>query len=122
MTPAQIAALATLAFRGLLIVVLIVVVLRGCGKLEDLAAGPYKAEAAASRGNLEAAKDAATHQNVSISGRAAAGKARQERSAKAVAEAGKPQLKRAEEIASTPAPGSTPTERAINRINAEMGQ
>jgi type IV secretory pathway TrbL component len=114
-------AAATLLFRLALVAVAIVLALMFFGKIErTILAGP-KAELAASRGNQAASKGAIDEANAATKGRAAEGTKRKAESAKAVAEAGKGGEASAAAIRAAPAVGDTDYERAMNRIDRELG-
>lgn len=116
MTPGQIVWLVRLGAGA----VLALVVMGYMHGFLDLVRAPLEAQLDASRANQAAAKAGVERQNKSIDDARAASARRKEASAKAVEEAGKPALQRAEDIVAKPAPGDTPLARAANRINAEF--
>lgn len=100
---------------GLLVVIAVVFVLRGC---TNLVQAPAKLESAL--GDNKAFAAGAGKQNAAVDAMANASKNRKAVSEAAVAAAGKKEAAEAAKILATPAKGDTPLERAANRINAEF--
>lgn len=79
------------------------------------------AELKAARANNMALKSEVDAQNKAVDALAMAAAARKEKSAAAVNAAGGVQFKRADEIRAAPAQGESDYERAMNRIDRELG-
>lgn len=82
---------------------------------------PVQAELSAARGNNAALKSGAEAQNRGVDGLKTASDQRKATSAAAVAAAGKPQQQRAGEILAAQPVGASDYERAMNRIDRELG-
>jgi hypothetical protein len=82
---------------------------------------PVKAELNAALGDNKALAKGIEDQNKGVDALAEGAKKRKAASAAAVKAAGNGDLDAAAKIMATPAKGSTPLERAANRINAEFG-
>lgn len=121
MTPAQIEVVAVLVFRIGLVVALIVAVLFGLGKCESMVEAPLKAELAASRGNQAAGKAAVDAQNKGVDAMVTDSKDRKAKSEAAVKTAGEQNYQRAAEIRAAAPDGESDYDRAVNRINRELG-
>jgi len=80
-----------------------------------------QAELDAARGNNAALGAGVTAQNKGIEATQADGRARKDRSRAAVARAGEENFNRAQGIRAAPAVGETDYERAVNRIDRELG-
>jgi hypothetical protein len=111
----------TIGFRVLLGVGVVLAVMFGLGKFERLVQAPVQAQLEASRGNQAAAKASVGKQNAAVDELRAKGEASQAKSAAAVKTAGEPSYEHARAIAAAPAEGATDYERAMNRIDRELG-
>jgi Sec-independent protein translocase protein TatA len=101
------------------VVAVIVALLFGADKVAALFQAPAKFEAAAGANAAFKAADDITNANVAKMAQDA--KDRKAASKKASENAGKGEAAKAAAIQATPAVGSTPVERAANRINSEFG-
>ena len=111
--------LSLLALRGVLVVACVLTLWWAGDRLVGLIQAPARLEAA--QGNNAAFKAATEHQNANIDALQRDAAARKKRSEDAVNRAGGVQFKRAEEIQAAPAVGETDYERAVNRIDRELG-
>ncbi len=82
---------------------------------------PLQAELNASRGNQAAGKAANDHQSAAVDALKTGSDKKKAVSRAAVAKAGEKEFADAAAIAAKPAPGATAVDRAVNRINAELG-
>lgn len=122
MTPAQIAALATLAFRGLLIIALIVAVLYAFGGFKHLLTAPLETQVEVGRANNQGFKEAAEHSNKGVDGLKTDAEKRQDKGRAAVKSAGKPEEAKAAAIMEKKCSwGSSDYECANGRIDRELG-
>ena len=113
--------LAVLAFRAALVLAVIAVLWFGGSTIVDAVRAPVEAELNASRGNQAAAKSGIEAQNQGVRALVEDGKQRQARSAAAVEKAGRDGRVREERVRNAPPAGATDYERAVNRIDRELG-
>lgn len=92
------------------------------GQILDFIRAPVQAQLDAATANNQGFKAAAEKSNAAIDEKKRVEADATAQSAKAVKAAGERELKAAAALTAKPAPGSTPIERAANRINREFGR